>query len=250
MTTAPPIPPDLLGLSALTMTAPYGTAIMRWGKRWENRSWPPPKALAGKRIGIHQSPVPRLRTGEIATGAGGKGILASFNSILDEGLLDGIPGMTPELAREQFLADGGLLLGTTVLADVVSVYADHAVSMWAAPGKKIDLDPWMIPGGYAFKVAEPELLATPLALSGLQMFWKVSEDRLPKPRSSMTQRARALLEALPDAPAKPLYLKGAVLRTANELVSDGFATRTGDGERIGGYYQRTVAGLGLITRGP
>lgn len=41
-------------MRALTVKAPWGTAIARLGKDVENRSWKPPEAIIGQRIAIHE----------------------------------------------------------------------------------------------------------------------------------------------------------------------------------------------------
>ena len=41
-------------MKALTLKAPWGTAIAKLGKDIENRSWKPPAAIVGTRIAIHQ----------------------------------------------------------------------------------------------------------------------------------------------------------------------------------------------------
>jgi len=41
-------------MKALTLTAPWGTAIAKLGKDIENRRWKPPDAIIGQRIAIHE----------------------------------------------------------------------------------------------------------------------------------------------------------------------------------------------------
>lgn len=168
----PPLPAALVGLSALTMTAPYGTAIARWGKGWENRIWMPPKDIMGHRIGIHQGRIPTTSTGGLAQDEVGRSIRDSFRALHDA-------GMTPAGYDEgwrQVFADSRIMLGTAVVLDVVEVFGDHAVSLWASPGKKLDRDRWMIPGGYAWHVADVEMLETPVPMKGLQRLWKIRPE--------------------------------------------------------------------------
>ena len=40
-------------MKALTLWQPWATAITHGGKRLENRGWPPPASILGKRIAIH-----------------------------------------------------------------------------------------------------------------------------------------------------------------------------------------------------
>lgn len=241
------IPQHLFGLKALTMTAPYGTAIMRWKKPWENRSWPAPKALWNTRIGIHQSALSYRGDGSMSDDDASLGVRSSFDSIVQAGLLIGLDDasghpLTKAAAIEQYQRDSGYLIGTVRLSDIVSTYSDHAVSLWANPGVKMPLDPWMQPGGYAFHFIDHEHLPEPIRLSGLQKFWTVDERRHPKPRP-LPQRPRALLEQLPDQGTSPMILRGTALRTINGLVEDGLAVAAGDNA-----YFRTPAGLARITR--
>jgi hypothetical protein len=172
----PTIPADLLGLHALTMTAPWATAIMRWGKRWENRGWTPPLSLMGQRIGIHQGKVPVVSSGLLAGDAAGRSIRQSFDSIARAGLCP----VSFDAGWKQVFADSQMLLGTCVLLDFCEVFEDHAVSRFAKPGAKIERDPWMIPGGFAWHLADPELRAEPVPMVGLQKLWRITQDRAVK----------------------------------------------------------------------
>ena len=106
------IPADLLGMFALTMRAPWGTAIGRWGKPDENRDWKPWPAVLGQRIGIHQGGVPTVRGG-LARNAAGSAVSASLLGLRDAGLLP----VDIEAATRQILADAGKLIATAVVSD-------------------------------------------------------------------------------------------------------------------------------------
>jgi len=41
-------------MKALTLTSPWAEAVVRFGKRVENRSWPLPEGFLGERIALHQ----------------------------------------------------------------------------------------------------------------------------------------------------------------------------------------------------
>jgi hypothetical protein len=172
----PTIPADLLGLHALTMTAPWATAIMRWGKRWENRGWTPPLSLMGQRIGIHQGAAPTTRAGTLSAGAPGR----AFGDTCDSLVVSGLCPVGYDAAVLQALADSRMLLGTCVLLDFCEVFEDHAVSRFAKPGAKLERDPWMIPGGFAWHLADPELRAEPVPMVGLQKLWRITQDRAVK----------------------------------------------------------------------
>jgi hypothetical protein len=174
MTTAtlPLLPTELIGLPALTMTAPYGTAIARWGKGWENRPWMPPKAVMGHRIGIHQGRIPVTSTGGLAGDETGRSIRDAYSALHNAGMSP--PGYAA--GWKQVFDDSRMLLGTSVVADVVQVLDDHAVSRWASPGKKLERDRWMIPGGYAWHLADFEPLAQPVPMKGLQRLWTIRQN--------------------------------------------------------------------------
>jgi len=170
------IPADLLGMYALTMSAPWGTAIARWGKGDENRDWRPWPAVLGQRIGIHQGGVPTRQDGSLSRNVAGDAI---SNTLLDLRGADLLP-VTIEEAMRQVLADAGKLIGTAVVSDFVSVHDDHVSSCWANPGKRVDRSPWMITGGYAWTLTDRQVLDTPIALSGIQKLWTIGPERLPK----------------------------------------------------------------------
>jgi hypothetical protein len=50
------------------------------------------------------------------------------------------------------------------------------VSRWASPGKKLERDRWMIPGGYAWHLTDFEPLAQPVPMKGLQRLWKMRQN--------------------------------------------------------------------------
>lgn len=170
------IPADLLGMYALTMKAPWGTAIARWGKGDENRDWRPWPAVLGQRIGIHQGAVPTRQDGSLSRNVAGEAVSSTLFDLRAAGLLPG----TIEEAQRQVLADAGKLIATAVVSDFFSVYDDHATSQWASPGKKVDLTPWMIPGGFAWTLTDKQVLDVPIALSGIQKLWVIGPERLPK----------------------------------------------------------------------
>lgn len=164
---------DTLGLPALTLTAPWGTAIMRWGKPWENRGWMPPESLRGQRLVIHQGKVPLTPSGALTKDAAGRSIFASYQSIQRAGLCP----VDHEAGWKQALADSRMVLGTVVLLDVVEVKAEHVISLWDSPGEVMPREPWQIQGGYAWKLGEPVLLSEPFPMKGLQKLWTVSKDQ-------------------------------------------------------------------------
>ena len=47
------LPPELVGMTALTLWQPWGSLVVFGPKRIENRTWQPPRRIIGTRIAIH-----------------------------------------------------------------------------------------------------------------------------------------------------------------------------------------------------
>lgn len=171
-TPAPTIPAELLGMPALTMLPPWGTAIARWGKSWENRGWKPAPKLIGKRICIHQGALQLRKDGTLARDIGGREVQRAL------GRISSIVAL-PSSALDQVLADAGSIIATALLADCVSVLPKTAISLFADPGREIERSPWMMVGGYAWHLTDIKL-CKPLKINGLQKVWTVHEHRLPR----------------------------------------------------------------------
>lgn len=164
------LPVYLLGLPVLTVLPPWGTAIARWGKGDENRGRPPPESYKGKRLGIHQGQITLKRDGTLANTSAMRDMTQEIASLQDDNL-------APSDAVEQVFRDAGRLLTIATLADALAVHDDHAVSLWANPGKRVDLSTWMVPGQVAWRLADHEPLDTPILLSGLQGIWRITHER-------------------------------------------------------------------------
>lgn len=179
----------ILGLPALTMLAPWGSCIMRWGKRYENRDWIPPRALKGKRVGIHQGQMALRKSGAPAGNHANRMAYSTMQHLADEEMV------LADMAAEQMLHDAGKILGTCILADVLEIDINkNAVSLWARPGEVVmtyaprpgetgltctPLDAWIDSGSrYALHFTDPQIFEEPVPCSGLQKFWTVTQQRL------------------------------------------------------------------------
>jgi hypothetical protein len=95
------------------------------------------------------------------------------------GLFDGEGRpLTPERALAQVRKDAGLLLGTVQLGHPVRVGESMACPVWDETAGLLELDPYMVPGGYAWPLLEPQHLAHPIPMKGLQKFWTIDKRRL------------------------------------------------------------------------
>ncbi|HEY1179400.1 MAG TPA: hypothetical protein VGF17_24860, partial [Phytomonospora sp.] len=167
------LPQHLIGLPVLTILPPWGTCVARWEKRHENRGGPPPRAYEGKRLGIHQGKMDFLPDGRLRANARMQEVDATIGDLVRERRID-IPG---EDALAQVIADASMLLAFVTVADALQVHHDHAVSLWRNPGRKVDIDKWMVPGQVAWHFTEREALSAPILLSGLQGIWRITHER-------------------------------------------------------------------------
>ena len=146
---------------SLTLTPPWGTAIMRFGKFIENRMWAPPAALLGQRFAIHQG------------------------KTLDEDALDDLIDMCPGFPEEEAIQpEIGGFLGTVELHGFV--WFRGGQPQWSgasplAPGAldKIVHSKWRNPtASHLWCLRLPLLLATMVPCRGLQKLWHVPEQHL------------------------------------------------------------------------
>lgn len=172
------LPRELLGLPVLTVLPPWGTAIARWGKGYENRGRPPPASYKGTRLGIHQGQLAIQHDGRLRNDARTREVGAAIGHLISRGLYPFYDAKNPGLrAVEQVVADAGRLLAIATVADALEVDHDHAVSLWETPGRHVELDPWMIPGQVAWRLTDLEPLNEPILLSGLQGIWRLTHER-------------------------------------------------------------------------
>jgi hypothetical protein len=160
------LPQHLLGLPVLTILPPWGTAVARWGKPDENRGRPPPKALHGQRLGVHQGQLHTYPNGRLRNDARSREVNYAIGGLLEDGLIPGRDDPRSEAIarfRAQVVADAGRLLCIVTVADALDVHHD--------------INKWMIPGQVAWQFTELEPLAEPILLSGLQGVWRLTHQR-------------------------------------------------------------------------
>jgi hypothetical protein len=120
---------------ALTILQPWAWAILRGGKRIENRRWRPPPSLLGKRFALHA----------------GKSTVELVSHDVRTFITKRTDGMTWE-------PDGlylGAMVGTAKLIGVVQE----------------SRDPWFA-GPYGWVLDEVRELEAPIPCRGFQMLWK------------------------------------------------------------------------------
>lgn len=100
-------------MKALTVKAPWGTAIATLGKDIENRSWKPPQSVIGTRIAIHQ------------------GVSVSREALED--LEDQFGAIRYEL---------GVVACTAVLKGWVDADGSHSTSLSAREAARARRSPW------------------------------------------------------------------------------------------------------------
>lgn len=148
-------------MKAVTLIQPWATAVMHWGKPVENRSWAPPAALVGQRIAIH---------------AGKKLDVDAMHDLV-------IRGMAPDVES----VPQGVILGTVRLDGWIETNERRAVREWnfgaLCGARPVNFDEllasaWLVPGGFAWVLSDPEPLATPIPCKGAQGLWNVPADVL------------------------------------------------------------------------
>jgi hypothetical protein len=144
-------------MKVISIWQPWATLIVHGHKRFETRTWAPPKSVIGQRIGIAatKSVLPKQ--------------LAAFNeeefqffwNMLDEGWT------FDELKK-------GYLLGTVILDSYEQIneeFLDDITREEKAYG-------WYKPDGFAWRLKEPQLLEHPIPIKGAQGLyeWKGFEN--------------------------------------------------------------------------
>ena len=138
-------------MRALTLKHPWAFCVARWGKRIENRTWYPPKALIGQRIAIHGGKVPTSR----------------FD-------LQGIRLLVDDLVKTHGLPDYEVN-GDLTLQDIV----DHAgiVAVATLSGTVTEAaNPWKDPGSIGWVLSDVIVLPEPIPCKGAQGLWAVPAD--------------------------------------------------------------------------
>ena len=126
-------------MRAITLHQPWAAAIAHLDKRLENRSWPPPKTIAGKRIAIHAG------------------------KTLDKPALEGLRADGYALAPDH-LPHGVIVCTALVTGHIGPEEAEglgHAAYWWAGP--------------IAWLLRDVRTLAQPVPCRGAQGVWLVPE---------------------------------------------------------------------------
>lgn len=149
-------------MRALTIKQPWAYAILRWGKRVENRTTYPPEHLIGQRIALH---------------AGKSWSHKALDWMLDHGL---VPVAWAEATQNRFAV--GAIVGTAVLvgwAEKRATYEydsdehDRAGLTREQAIQALD-SPWYM-GRVAVVLGDVRELAVPVPCRGQIGYWTLSE---------------------------------------------------------------------------
>lgn len=140
---------------ALTLWRPWDTAILRLGKPVENRDWPPPAKLVGKRFALHSGKKFDM------DGAATIFLLAHKDGFSHEVIRD-------RIARSEAL--DSVILGTVKLVRVIS----KAQPQLGERDPLADSE-WFF-GDFGWVVEEPFALPRPVPCKGMQGLWTMPPD--------------------------------------------------------------------------
>lgn len=151
---------------ALTLWPEWVWAIANLDKRVENRGWPLPANMIGRRIAIHAGASIGGRKGAPATDEGlqavaGMATVAGWTVTIDRtGALFFSNGPTFKVQR---LADITLsaIVCTAVLASCTEPSPVHSDDGWYV-------------GEYGFRLSDVQVLPEPIHCSGAQGFWRIA----------------------------------------------------------------------------
>ena len=151
-------------MKALTLHQPWASLIACGAKRIETRSWPPPRALIGKRIAIHAGrTMARPASFSHAETKALNSIFDSLHMDTEQGALfvDFVPGSgVLRLPR-------GAVLATAVLVAAQPTTAENR----PPPDSDEALFGDFSPGRYGWELGDVRPLAEPYAVRGLQGLW-------------------------------------------------------------------------------
>lgn len=139
---------------ALSMIQPWGTAILTLGKDVENRNWPPPSAMIGKRIALHAG-----QKVDKADAWGLMGELAGLDlSKVPKSALIGtvqiVGFVRPDLTGESMVSSYPLCM-------------EALQSKWRSPDAKC-----------MWTVREPRVFETPIPCKGALGLWRIPAELL------------------------------------------------------------------------
>lgn len=167
---------DLSGLPVLTVLPPWGSAIARWGKPWENRPMPPPRTIRGKRLVIHQGVLPLTARGKVCASPAGQRFAAALARVA------ALSGQAEAALLDQLRADEGRVLCTVIVQAWAGIEPGGTTAIIAEPpfwrvADPVPLDPWMIPDPerrvYAWRLDEMSVVDGGPRLRGQQGIWRM-----------------------------------------------------------------------------
>lgn len=164
---------ELTDLPVLTVLPPWGSAIARWGKPWENRPNPPPASIRGRPLLIHQGVLPLTRRGAISTSPAGQRFAAGLRMVVE------LTGRTEAEILAQLREDEARVLCTVTINTWATIAPAAArVTLHVPPtGEPIALQPWMIPHPdhrvCAWKLEGLSVLDDRPRLRGQQGIWRM-----------------------------------------------------------------------------
>ncbi|WP_276122608.1 ASCH domain-containing protein [Pararhizobium qamdonense] len=143
-------------MKVISIWNPWAPLIVRGIKRFETRTWAPPKSVIGQRIGI--AATKNVLPKQIA--AFNEEEFQFFYQMLDMPAFDQLPR--------------GYLLGTVIL-DSFELIDEEFLSDITREERSYG---WFKEGGYAWRLTKPEILEHPIPIKGAQGFfeWKGFEN--------------------------------------------------------------------------
>ena len=144
--------PEIRGL---TLYQPWASAVAEGVKRWENRSWPPPRKMIGQLVAIHAGKTFDERS-------------APKVASLWRGMSEHGPFETGAILAVARIA-GAVCLETPTDPIVGGSLRDREMIRSAST------DPWIF-GPWAWLLTDVKKLETPIPCRGRQRLWRLPED--------------------------------------------------------------------------
>lgn len=158
-------------MRAVTVLPPWGSAILLWGKQYENRGLPPPPCIRERPFLIHQGRLAIRRDGQPTQNPEGRR------------LREHVPWVAAQVQKSEaeileiLRAQESRLLCVVRVTEWFELFKDHAVSQQEHPGRKFPLQPWMMPRPdrrvFAWRLDQMTPLPDLVACRGMQGVWSV-----------------------------------------------------------------------------
>ena len=181
-------------LPAISLHAPWGTAIAHGLKRWETRSWPCPPRYIGQTVAIHQA----KRRPDLAARFGDWSIVKTDGSAGPLYFLDS-PSQRAELALGAIVATARIVASVPCLGvddELPTPWMEHVAPArngmlwhWKGHTRNLGVDSWatenitdQVPWGdftlgrWVWQLDQIQPLAVPVPAVGRQGFWHLSSD--------------------------------------------------------------------------